>query len=111
MLGLVQGMKQIENDLRNHNPSYGQYSRIWLLDLARTLPFSALDGVDISANQYPCKEMLPKNVSLQELDTFAPLPDHLIEKYDVVHVRLFYTIVRGNDASPLVSNLVRMLSK
>ena len=48
---------------------------------------------------------------MQQLDAFAPIPDHLKGRYDVVHVRLFCTIIRKDDASPLVANLTTMLSK
>ena len=50
-------------------------------------------------------------MTLQQLDAFAPIPDHLIGRYDVVHLRLFCTIVREDDAAPLVANLTKMLSK
>lgn len=41
-----------------------------------------LDGFDVSADQFPDKGWLPKNVTLNTLDTLAPLPEHL----DVIHV-------------------------
>ena len=93
-------------------PAHSSCLSVWLLDFARTAPPSArLDGFDISAEQFPCKELLPSNISFQKLDAFAPVPEHLIGVYDVVHIRLFNTIVRGDDASPLISNMIKMLSK
>ena len=90
----------------------GTDSSIWILDLARTLPPAVqFDGFDISAEQFPCQDSLPENITFQQLDALKPLPDPLLGQYDVVHVRLFCTIVRGDDASPLVANLTKMLSK
>ena len=37
-------------------------------------------------------------------------PEHLVGKYDVVHIRCFVCIVKNNDPSGLLANLVRMLS-
>jgi len=54
---------------------------------------------------------MPKNVTLQQMDAFGPLSDHLLGRYDVVHVQLFCTVVRGDDASVLVANFTKMLSK
>ena len=85
--------------------------RIWLIDVSRQLPSAQLDGFDVSAAQYPPKEWLPSNISLQTLDVFTSIPKDLQGKYDVVNVRLFLAVVKNNDPSPILRNLMRMLSK
>lgn len=84
---------------------------IWLIELAEKLPPTAqLDGFDISTAQFPAPEWLPKNVNLTKLDAFAPIPEYLIVKYDIVHVGLFVTVVEEDDPLPLLDNLLCMLS-
>ena len=86
------------------------HARIWLIDVNRQLPSARLDGFDISADQYPPKEWLPANLSLQTLDIRKPIPEELKGKYDVVHVRLFLAVVRNDDPSPILRSLSCMLS-
>ena len=85
---------------------------MWLIELARTLPANAqLDGFDISAEQFPPKEWTPSNIALQTLDCLAPLPDHLVGKYDIVHVGMVVMLIRNEDPTALIKNLIAMLSK
>lgn len=74
-------------------------------------PTTQFDGFDVSADYFPAKEWLPANVSLEVVDAFADVPEHLIGKYDVVHIRAFVVIVKNNDPTKLLSNLIKMLSK
>ena len=84
---------------------------IWLLDVARTLPASAkLDGYDISSEQFPAKEWLPKNVTLKTLNALDSVPDTLRGKYDIVHISLFVMLVRNENPGPILNNLILMLS-
>jgi len=57
------------------------------------------------------KSGCPANVSLDVVDAFAAVPEHLVGKYDVVHIRAFVVIVRNNNPMRLLSNLIKMLSK
>lgn len=86
------------------------YARIWLIDVNRRLPSAHLDGFDISADQYPPKEWLPANLSLQTLDIHKQIPEELKGKYDIVHVRLFRAVVCNDDPSSILRNLYSMLS-
>jgi len=80
--------------------------------MARTLPLSVqLDGFDIDLTQCPPKAWLPSNVAMHHLDVFADIPQQMIGKYDIIHLRLFLLIVRDNDPSPLLNNVLKMLSK
>lgn len=89
-----------------------QQHRIWLVDLANYLPPSAhIDGFDIDVTQCPPKEWLPSNVSVHTVDCLAPLPQHLLEKYDIVHVQLFHLAVHNNDPGPIIQNLLGLLSE
>ena len=60
-------------------------------------------------DQYPPKEWLPCNVSLQNLDICEGIPEELLGKYDVVHVRHFLLVVK-DDPLILLKNLVALLS-
>ena len=85
--------------------------RIWLIDVNRQLPSARLDGFDVSADQYPPKEWLPANLSLKTLDVHKPVPEELKGKYDIVHVRLFLTVVKNDNPLPILENLMEMLSQ
>ncbi|CAD6582664.1 MAG: hypothetical protein ASARMPREDX12_000999 [Alectoria sarmentosa] len=83
---------------------------IWLIEVARSLSTSTqLDGFDISEDQFPDKGWLPKNVTLSSLDSLAPLPEHLIGKYDVVHIGLLVMIIKNENPVPLLKNVMAML--
>lgn len=69
-----------------------------------------LDGFDVSEDQFPDKGWLPKNVTLSTLDSLAPLPDHLVGKYDVVHIGLLVMIIKNENPVPLLNNVMAMLS-
>lgn len=81
------------------------------MDVSRQLSSARLDGFDISSDQFPRNDSLPANVSLQTLDVFAPIPEELIGKYDLVNVQLFLAIVRNDDPRPILKNLISMLSR
>ena len=84
---------------------------IWLIETARSVPASTqLDGFDISADQFPDKGWLPQNVTLSTLDSLAPLPNHLVGKYDIVHIGLVVMLIKGEDPVPLLKNVMAMLS-
>ena len=74
-------------------------------------PSSELDGFDISDNQYPPRDCLPSNVSLEIGDAMDEPPAHLIGRYDVVHIRLFISLVTHNDPRPLLDHCCKLLSK
>jgi hypothetical protein len=65
--------------------------------------------MDISLSQVPPAEWLPEYVTARTLDIFAPIPEDLRAKFDVVHVRLFLLVVRDNDPIPILSNLLKLL--
>lgn len=90
----------------------GTGNAVWLMELLPHIPASAqLDGFDISADHYPAKEWLPDNVTLDLFDAFGDVPEHLVGRYDIVHIRTFAVIVRNNDPGSLLRNLIKMLSK
>ena len=84
---------------------------IWLIELARSLPAPAqLDGYDISSAQFPPKEWCPENVNLQTLDAFDTPPQNLVGTYDVVHLGTLFFIIRNENPSPLLANVMQLLS-
>lgn len=86
-------------------------SRIWLLDFARQYPNSAhLDGLDINLDQVPHLGWLPPNVSFRKYSVFEEPPADLKEKYDVIHARHLLPVIKQNDPSEVLDNILKMLS-
>ena len=83
---------------------------IWLIETARSVPASTqLDGFDIYADQFPDKGWLPQNVTLSTLDSLAPLPNHLIGKYDIVHIGVVVMHIMCEYPVTLLKNVKAML--
>ncbi|CAF9937756.1 hypothetical protein IMSHALPRED_000534 [Imshaugia aleurites] len=94
-----------------HIIDIGTGNACWLLELAsQSPPTWRLQGVDISSLNYPADEYLPKNVSLSTLDVFGEIPNDMVNKFDVVHIRTFALIITHSEPMPLLKNLVNMLS-
>ena len=70
-----------------------------------------LDGFDISLDAAPPQEWMPANVSLHERDMLQPIPDELVEKYDIVNIRLFMAVVYGRDPEVVAKNFLKLLSR
>ena len=84
--------------------------RIWLTDVARTLPSSAvLVGTDVSLDQ--CPPWLPSNVSLQTWSIFDEPPDNLLGRFDVVHLRLLGFVLRDNQIAATIQRVMKVLSE
>ena len=85
---------------------------MWPIEVSKALPPSTrLDGFDVSGDQFPPAEWLPPNVRLSTADAFAPVPEDLVGRYDVVHLRMMVLVVRAAaDLDGLLGNLVRLLS-
>ena len=49
-------------------------------------------------------------MSLQALDASKEPPEHLVGKYDIVHLRLFLIVVNENDPKPFLNHCMRLLS-
>ncbi|KAL3448774.1 hypothetical protein BJX65DRAFT_306779 [Aspergillus insuetus] len=87
----------------------GTGTAAWLTDLSALLPATCqLNGFDIDTSQAPPKEWLPANASLHKWDVFTELPEHLIGRYDIIHVRLLVFVVKG-DPTGILRSLVKML--
>ena len=96
-----------EHDARIADVATG--TAMWLIDLARELPKAQLDGFDISLAQAPHQQWLPANVKLRTWNIFDDVPDDLVAKYDIVHVRLLIVVVKNSDPRPIIRNLAKML--
>ncbi|KAG8526454.1 uncharacterized protein KY384_000047 [Bacidia gigantensis] len=82
----------------------------WLRSVSHDFPHATLDGFDVSLAQCPPAEWLPKNIHLREWNLFDEPGQDMLGRYDVVHVRLIFTIVRDEeDARRIVANLMRLL--
>ncbi|KAI1465649.1 uncharacterized protein F4812DRAFT_466098 [Daldinia caldariorum] len=83
---------------------------LWLTELSDVFPAHAeLHGFDISSNQYPPQEWLPKNVFLHEHDAFKPFAPEYLGSFDVVNLRFFITLLNKENIQPLLSNLITLL--
>ncbi|CZT18010.1 uncharacterized protein RCC_03848 [Ramularia collo-cygni] len=84
---------------------------IWSTSLSSLLPPGAvIEASDISLANAPPAGFWPENVTFRELDIFTDaLPEELLERYDVVHIRLFLCVIASGDPIPLLKNLMKLL--
>ena len=86
-------------------------SRIWLFDLAKSLPPSTqLEGYDVSSAGFPPEDWLPDNIHLGVWNIFEEPPEFLVGRFDLVHIRLFLVVIDDNDPSPVLRNCLKILS-
>lgn len=84
---------------------------LWLLDFARRYPQAAqLDGLDISLDQVPDTEWLPSNIVFHLYDVHNVPPDDVVDQLHIVHVRHLTLVIKQNDPTVVIHNLVKMLS-
>ncbi len=90
----------------------GTGNAVWITEVLSYLPASTfIDGFDISNEHFPAEEWLPSNVSLHLLDAFGDVPEYLVDRYDIVHLRTFAIVVKNSDPTTLLKNLIKMLSE
>ncbi|KAI9812639.1 MAG: hypothetical protein M1827_004628 [Pycnora praestabilis] len=78
--------------------------------MAQKLPASTcLEGLDVSVDQVPPTGWLPHNVSFRKFDIFDDVPEDLVEKYDIVHVRHLILVVKDNNPLPVLRQLLKLL--
>lgn len=70
-----------------------------------------IDGLDISFDQAPPAGVLPSNLSYREWNVRDPVPEDLVEVYDVVHIRNFCFILLDEEIPRILESLKRLLSK
>lgn len=84
----------------------------WLFDVAQQLPPSSqFKGFDISEAQFTQKEWLPSNISFHIQDATRAPPQHLLEQFDIVHLRLFLAVVDNNDPTIILDHCLKLLSQ
>jgi len=81
----------------------------WLIDIARQFPNAKLEGFDIDLDQAPHENWLPSNVKIRYWNIFEDVPSDLIEKYDVVHVRLLVLVIEPGNHGVVIRNLLKLL--
>lgn len=85
---------------------------MWLLDLSSHVSEGTqLDGFDLSEEQFPHKSTWPANINFRTVDAFGEVPEDLVHRYDVVHLRFWCCVVRNNDPTGLIRHAERLLSK
>lgn len=88
----------------------GTGTGIWSTTLAASLPSSAkIEAFDLDLAQSPPKAWTPENVSFHELDVLGDIPENLVGRFDVVHVRLLMLIVQHGNPMPLLKNLMKLV--
>lgn len=98
--------------LTEHNHWLVYEFRIWLTDISRILPSSAvLVGTDVSLDQCPPKAWLASNVSLQSWSIFDEPPDNLIGRFDLVHLRFLNFVIKDNEITSTLLRVMKTLSK
>lgn len=87
--------------------------RIWMTEIKYDDAWKThnlkLDGYDINPVLFPAATFLPANFSLHQLDLFNELPAEVVGAFDVVHVRAFCSLIRHNDPSKALQQMVKML--
>ncbi|MDI1486245.1 MAG: hypothetical protein OHK93_005471 [Ramalina farinacea] len=91
----------------------GTGTGIWLLGLQQHLPHPIvyMYGLDISGDQFPRPEWIPSNIHFREHDAFDPAgpPDDLLGAFDVVHIRLFVSVIKNNNPTKLLDYCHKLL--
>ena len=82
---------------------------IWPINVARELPSAKIMGLDISLAQVPHTEWLPTNVVLKSWNVFEDVPEDMLNRFDIVHIRLLVLVVENSDPRPIIQNLLKML--
>jgi hypothetical protein len=86
-------------------------SRIFAFELAVEFPSAKILGLDMSDAQYPDKMTWPNNVEFSLYNLLKPVPDYLIKRFDVIHLRLLAGGIRTQELSTAVQHLHAMLSE
>lgn len=81
----------------------------FLRDLAYDWPEAVLHGFDISTSLYPDASLLPRNVNLYLLDIRNEVPNHLIGRYDIVHIQLIGAGLKASEWPCVARNLALLL--
>lgn len=82
---------------------------IWLIDVSRAQRKAHLHGFDISTEQFPHKEWLPRNITLRAWNAFEDILADTAEKYDLIHIRLFGIALQSGDTRPVLRKVFEML--
>ncbi|KAI0204004.1 hypothetical protein F4808DRAFT_416593 [Astrocystis sublimbata] len=85
---------------------------IWLTDMSARVPATIqLEGLDISIDATPPAEWLPHNITFRIWDVKQAVPEDLVEKYDIVHIRLLAFVLRDDDIPVVLQNVTKLISK
>ncbi|MCJ1405147.1 hypothetical protein MMC11_008373 [Xylographa trunciseda] len=86
----------------------GTGTAAWALETAIKYPGVAVDGFDISSEQFSPLYSI-SNVRLIVHDCFEPFPPEFVGQYDIVHARFWLCLVNNPDAPVLLRNLMTLL--
>ncbi|PQE27514.1 UMTA methyltransferase family protein [Rutstroemia sp. NJR-2017a BBW] len=82
---------------------------LWAVEVAREIPAATVFGLDIDLSKAPHEEWLPSNLSLRKWNLFEEVPEDLLGKFDLIHVRLLVLVIENSDPTPLLRNIMKLL--
>ncbi|KAI0532578.1 hypothetical protein GGR58DRAFT_489759 [Xylaria digitata] len=86
---------------------------LWLFDLVKSPEVNGLDiqyyGFDISRALFPHNSWLPKNVVLSTSNLLEEPPQSLHGQFDIVHLRLVLSLIRGGSPKPVIRHIKMLL--
>ena len=84
----------------------------WAFDMTDNVAGTVqIEGLDIDLSKTPPRWWLPSNVSFKKFDLLNEVPDELIKRYDIVHVRYIVPLVQDAKFETILGRLSSMLSK
>jgi hypothetical protein len=109
MWGLVLGTRLFVFPVSHQRSATNNGGSIWLLDAQDKLKDARLDGLDISLDAVPPREILPSNVTFRHWNIKDSVPEHLIGAYDIVHVRFLAYVILSEELPAIVAKLLTLL--
>ncbi|KAJ5731187.1 uncharacterized protein N7483_005695 [Penicillium malachiteum] len=87
----------------------GAGTGLWALEVANQFPSLRVTAFDIAGTHFPSPEFWPSNAKFALLNSLQDVPSELVGQFDVIHLRMWAFVVRGDDPSPLIQNAAKML--
>ncbi|KAI0593877.1 hypothetical protein F4775DRAFT_606957 [Biscogniauxia sp. FL1348] len=86
---------------------------IWLFELLKSPELAGLDvrlhGFDISADMYPHRSWLPRNLEFSASNLLLDPAPEFLGKFDIVHVRLILSVVGSGSPRPVINHIKKLL--
>ena len=83
----------------------------WAFEAAPGLPKAQINTFDVSFNQLPPRDSVPRDVETDYLEILEGGPQHLHGQYDIARYRMLALVVKTGDPTTMFRNLLLLLSK